>query len=107
MDITSSPQKTENSLAERKRTGEDISVLSEQIKAVEHLRSIPVRHFSLKLVEIDTVSGEPVTVKMWVTEDDPPKPSKRERETFECGFCHKIFDRRHKMLLHARFHNKS
>lgn len=106
MDTTSSPQKIENSSAERRRASEDISVLSEQIKAIERLKGVPVRHFRLESVMIDTVSGEPLTAKMWVTEDEPPRPLKKEKERFECEFCHKVFDKRHKMLLHARFHNK-
>lgn len=101
-----SPQNVGDSPAEKKKASEEISVLSEQANAVKRLMGIPIRRFRLENVVIDTVSGEPLMAKMWVTEDEPPKLLKKEKKIFECDFCHKTFDKRHKMLLHARFHNK-
>lgn len=104
MDIPSSQQRNEQNSVEKKKTNDGFNVLADQMKAVEEAKAFPLRKFRLETVTIDTVSGEPLYTKMWVTDQEFVKMNKKEKELYKCEICDKAFDKRQKMLLHARFH---
>ncbi|ELA41308.1 uncharacterized protein VICG_01681 [Vittaforma corneae ATCC 50505] len=106
MDLSASLQKCEQSQGDKKRTNEGVSVILEQQKAVEEAMNAPLRRFRLEPVSIDTLSGQPLVTKMWVTDEAYLKTQKKEKEVYKCEVCNKTFDKRQKMLLHARFHTK-
>lgn len=105
MDIPSSQQKNEQSSVEKKKLNDGFNVLADQMKAVEEIKDFPLRKFKLETVCIDTVSGEPLFTKMWITDQEFVKTNtKKEKDIYKCEICDKTFDKRQKMLLHARFH---
>lgn len=106
MDPSPSLQKCEQSQGDKKKANEGVSVISEQQKAVREAMNAPLRRFRLEPVSIDTLSGQPLVTKMWVTDETYVKVQKKEKETYKCEVCAKTFDKRQKMLLHARFHTK-
>lgn len=91
---------------DRKKVNEAASVIAEQQKAAEASRAMPLRTFRLETVTIDTISGQPLVTKMWATNEEQQRVQKKEKEIYKCEFCEKTFDKRQKMLLHARFHIK-
>lgn len=107
MDLQSSPQKNEQSQTDKKKSNEGQTVIIEQQNAVKLAKKGTLRRFKLETVTMDTLSGNPLVTKMWVTDDEYVKTQKREKEIYRCEFCDKEFDKRQKMLLHSRFHNKN
>lgn len=106
MEFPSSQQRNEQSAIEKKKINDGFNVLKEQMKAVEEIKMAPLRKFRLEVVSIETLSGEPLLTEMWVTDDEFIKGSTKEKEVYKCEICEKAFDKRQKMLLHARFHRK-
>jgi hypothetical protein len=106
MDVPSSLQKADASSADKKKIAEGTSVISEQQQALEEAKKATLRTFRLETVTIDTLSGQPLVTKMWVTDNEHLKTQKKEKEIYKCEYCEKTFDKRQKMLLHSRFHNK-
>ena len=104
IDIPSSQQRNEQNSGEKKKLNDGFNVIIDQIKAIDELKQVPLRNFRLETISIDTLSGEPLYTKMWVTDQEFVKSSKREKEVYKCEICDKAFDKRQKMLLHARFH---
>ena len=108
MEIPSSQQANERNehTSEKKRINDGVSVILDQMKAVEGYKLVPLRKFRLETVCIDTLTNTPLYTKMWVTEDEFVKGDEKEKESYKCEICEKSFDKRQKMLLHQRFHKK-
>lgn len=106
MDFIASQQKNEQSQIDKKKANEGYSVLAEQQKAVSEAMNGIIRPFRHEMVCIDTLSGQPLMTRMWVSTEIYTKREKREKEHYKCEHCGKIFDKRQKMLLHSRFHGK-
>lgn len=106
MEFNSSQPKNYSATCEKKKINEEISVIAEQTRIIEKLKNKPIRKFKQEIVSIETISGEPLTTKMWVAEEPLSEFSRKEKELFECEICQKKFDKKQKMLLHARFHSK-
>ncbi len=81
---------------------------SDDTKTLENTQSsnkLLSRTFKLEDVEIETLYGEKILVKMWVSNNKLCENTiKVHTEIFKCEKCSKEFDRRQKMLLHSRFH---
>lgn len=107
MEIQSSQQATENATADKKRGAEGASVLQEQHRAVEEAMNKTIRTFRQESVLISTANNEQLAVRMWVSDQEPPTPTKKKMEVFRCDVCGKEFDKNQKLLLHARFHKSA
>lgn len=106
MDYLFSEQKIDQSQGDKKKINDGFSVMAEQQQALENAKNTQIRTFRLETVTIDTLSGQPLLTKMWVTDEQLQTSQKKEKDGFKCEYCDKIFDKRQKMLLHSRFHNK-
>ncbi|KAM0680017.1 hypothetical protein GINT2_001704 [Glugoides intestinalis] len=106
MDFITSQQKSDQSQIDKKKASDGYSVILEQQKAVSEAMKGIIRPFRLETVFIDTLSGQPLMTKMWVSTEIYTKREKRAKEHYKCEHCGKIFDKRQKMLLHSRFHGK-
>lgn len=102
MDALSSQLGNENVVS--KRGNEGAAVIKEQKKAIDELKHCKIRNFRLENIEIKTIYDEKLFTKMWVSDEEPAVYQERIAEIFKCEICNREFDKRQKMLLHARFH---
>ncbi|KAI5148247.1 hypothetical protein ENBRE01_0207 [Enteropsectra breve] len=93
-----------NVSAEKRKVMDSSAMINEQHEAAMKYRNMEVRKYREEIVEIETSSGEILKTKMWVTEGKPKADAKKEIEIFVCDVCKKEFDKRQKLLLHARYH---
>lgn len=104
MDLQSSQPCSESVAADRRRTGDESAVMREQHRAAEKAGSCSTRSFRREEVVIETVHGERLRTRMWVSDQEPTGVAQKVADVFRCEVCGKEFDKKQKMLLHARFH---
>lgn len=105
MDIPSSQPRNESAVTDKRRANDGSNVVQEQQQAASRAGDYRIRSFRQANVTIETLSGEKLVTRMWVSDEEPVGVAqKKVAETFKCEVCSKEFDKRQKMLLHARFH---
>jgi hypothetical protein len=64
--------------------------------------------YTRRLVEIDTIDGNPIQVELWCSDINPKTIKfeyKKTLSVFKCEICGKEFDENKKMLLHKNYHS--
>lgn len=98
----------EEGAVEKRKTAEGMSTMYEQQRAAARAKEGRIRSFRWEPVEIKTVNGVSFLTRMWVSDEEPAGITAKIAECFACEVCSKVFDKKQKLLLHARFHtNKS
>ncbi|KAI4291489.1 hypothetical protein PAPHI01_0763 [Pancytospora philotis] len=89
---------------ERRKLAEGMGAVAEQMQAAKKAAEGKIRYFRWENVEIKTLTGAPLWTRMWVSDEDPVTVVAKAPEVFKCDVCAKEFDKKQKLLLHARFH---
>lgn len=104
MDIQSSQKGNDDNPSDKRKASDGTNVIQEQQKAVQRAMDYKIRSFRHEDVVIETSSGGAFTTKMWVSNEEPVGVAAKVAEVFKCQVCSKEFDKKQKLLLHARFH---
>jgi len=106
MEAPSSQSKIEEEVNDKRRHVEAFELIAKQQKAAAEAGEYSIRTFRKEFVRIKTISGEELVTGMWVSDSPSVGIRPKDVEVFVCKECGKEFDKRQKMLLHARYHNK-
>jgi hypothetical protein len=104
MNVKFSQAENDEAPTERRKLAEGMGVIMEQQRCVQKAMDYRIRSFRYEDVQIETLDGQLLTAKMWVSDKEPNGIATKIQEVFKCDVCSKEFDKKQKLLLHARFH---